>query len=396
MEPPTGLEYAKWQSCNQLHRDELHDIRVEAEPYPVAWENTDGRRRLRGNTRAMWEIGRTDCPVRLKIMRKVTSSLCLVAVLFACRSANASPPTVVDLWPGRPPGETFPFGGPERTYVRSSPLYGTDVLVTDVTKPTLTVSFPPRGNNTGTALVICPGGGYWDLFWEGEGEQVASWLNSEGITAVILKYRVPRPPNVPETEVPIGPQMDAQRAMSTVRSRAAEWGIDPKKIGIVGFSVGGHLALATATSFAKRKYERIDAIDDSSSRPDFAILCYSGFLKSKDKDEILPSIIIPRDTPPVMLVHATDDTTSPSDNSVIMYLALKRAHVPCGTSCFRDRRARFRRSARTGSYRRAGRSFASTGCMRSGLWIFAARRGEPGWPGARTLLHGKVFPSLCA
>jgi acetyl esterase/lipase len=114
----------------------------------------------------------------------------------------------------------------------------------------------------------------------------------------------------------------------TVRSRAAEWGINPKKIGIVGFSVGGHLALATATNFNKRTYERIDAIDDASSRPDFAILCYSGFLKSKGKDEILPSISIPKDTPPVMLVHATDDTMSPSDNSVIMYLALKRAGVP--------------------------------------------------------------------
>ena len=200
--------------------------------------------------------------------------------------------------------------------------------MTDVTKPTLTSFVPAPGELHGTALVICPGGGYWDLYWEGEGEQVASWLNSEGITAVILKYRVPRPPNVPETEVPIGPQMDAQRAMSTVRSRAAEWGIDPKKIGIVGFSVGGHLALATATSFAKRKYERIDAIDDSSRQLLHRSGQHSGFLKSKDKDEILPSIIIPRDTPPVMLVHATDDTTSPSDNSVIMYLALKRAHVP--------------------------------------------------------------------
>jgi acetyl esterase/lipase len=197
-----------------------------------------------------------------------------------------------------------------------------------VTKPTLTVCLPPQGNNTGTAVVICPGGGYWDLYWEGEGEQVAAWLNSQGMAGIILKYRVPRPPNVPESEPPIGPQMDAQRAVSMVRSRAAEWGINPRRIGIIGFSVGGHLALQTATGFAKRTYERIDAIDDSSSRPDFAILCYSGFLKQKDRDEILPSIHIPQDTPPVMLVHATDDTMSPSDQSVIMYLALTRAKVP--------------------------------------------------------------------
>jgi acetyl esterase/lipase len=258
---------------------------------------------------------------------KIISTVYFASLLFACRAAGASLPTVVDLWPGRPPGD-LPVVGEEKTFVHDSKIFGSDILVTNVTKPTLTVSFPPRANNTGTAMVICPGGGYWDLYWRGEGEQVAAWLNSVGITAVILKYRVPRPPNVPETEAPIGPQMDAQRAVSTVRSRAAEWGINPRKIGIVGFSVGGHLALVTSTNFARRTYGRIDAIDDSSSRPDFAILCYSGFLKSKDKDEILPGISIPRDTPPVMLVHANDDTVSPSDQSVIMYLALKRAGVP--------------------------------------------------------------------
>jgi acetyl esterase/lipase len=105
-------------------------------------------------------------------------------------------------------------------------------------------------------------------------------------------------------------------------------GINPKRIGIIGFSVGGHLALATATGFAKRTYERIDSIDDWSSRPDFAVLCYSGFLKAPDKDEIWPGIHIPQDTPPVMMVHSSDDTMSPSDQSVIMYLALKRARIP--------------------------------------------------------------------
>jgi acetyl esterase/lipase len=266
-------------------------------------------------------------PLAAQIEMTIASTLYLLPVLLACQAAGASTPTVVDLWPGKPPGE-MPVAGAEKTYIHDSARFGSDVLVTNVTKPTLTVSFPSPAENTGTAMLICPGGGYWDLYWRGEGEQVASWLNSQGITAIILKYRVPRPPDVPETEVPIGPQMDAQRAVSTVRSRAAEWGINPKRIGVLGFSVGGHLALATATNFSKRTYGRIDPIDDSSSRPDFAILCYSGFLKSKDKDEILPSISIPGDTPPVMLVHATDDTISPSDQSVIMYLALKRAHIP--------------------------------------------------------------------
>jgi acetyl esterase/lipase len=265
-------------------------------------------------------------------MNKLTSTVYWMAALFACGGAFAAPPIVIDLWPGKPPGD-LPDRGAEKTFIRTSTIYGTSVLITNVTKPTLTVYLPSRGNNTGTAMVICPGGGYWDLYWENEGEQIASWLNFEGMTAIILKYRVPRPPNLPEADTPIGPQMDAQRAVSTVRSRAAEWGINPNRIGIIGSSVGGHLALATATNFAKRIYEPIDAIDESSSRPDFAILCYSGYLKEDHKNEatslnIWPGLHIPQDTPPVLLVHATDDTMSPSDNSAVMYLALRRAKVP--------------------------------------------------------------------
>jgi acetyl esterase/lipase len=133
---------------------------------------------------------------------------------------------------------------------------------------------------------------------------------------------------VPESETPVGPQLDAQRAVSTVRSRAEEWGINPRRIGIIGFSAGGHLALATATGFARRTYEPIDSIDQVSCRPDFAVLCYGGYLKARDRDEIWPGLHIPPDTPPVMLVHASDDTMSRSDQSVIAYLALSRAGIP--------------------------------------------------------------------
>jgi acetyl esterase/lipase len=261
-------------------------------------------------------------------MKSLRSAAFLCLALCLSRAAVASTPIVMDLWPGKPPGD-LPVRGPEKTVIRTSPLYGTNTLVTNVTKPTLTVYLPDnKERNTGTAMVICPGGGYWDLYWDVEGEQVAEWLNLHGITGIILKYRVPRPPSVPERDTPIGPQLDAQRAVSTVRSRAAEWGINPKRIGIVGFSVGGHLAIATATGFEARKYDRIDSIDDVSSRPDFAILCYSGFLKAYDKDEIWPGLHIPANTPPVMLVHASDDTMSNSEHSVVMYLALKRAGIP--------------------------------------------------------------------
>jgi len=120
--------------------------------------------------------------------------------------------------------------------------------------------------------------------------------------------------------------------VSIVRSHAAEWGIDPQRIGMVGFSAGGHLALATATNFEQRKYERIDASDDVSNRPDFAVLCYSGYLKAKDKDEIWPGLRIPSGTPPIFLAHANDDGEkvggSNAENSAFMYIALKRVGIP--------------------------------------------------------------------
>ncbi len=209
---------------------------------------------------------------------------------------------------------------------------GPTKLITNVSKPTLTIYQPTRDRNTGTAMVIYPGGGYWDLYWEFEGEEVAAWLNSLGMTGIILKYRCPRRPGYLAGEPPLGPQLDAQRAISLVRGRAAEWGINPQRIGMVGYSAGGHFALATATGFAKRTYEPIDAIDKVSCRPDFAVLCYSGYLKVKDKDEIRPSLRIPADTPPIFLAHASDDNESYggslAENSAIMYLALKRAGVP--------------------------------------------------------------------
>jgi acetyl esterase/lipase len=255
----------------------------------------------------------------------------LVACLFAASAAVGADPVVVDLWPGKTPGDVG-IPGEEKSRIHPSPLVGPTKLITNVTRPTLTVYQPAKEKNTGTAMLICPGGGYWDLYWELEGEEVASWLNSLGITGIILKYRVPRRPGDVRGEPPLGPQLDAQRAVSLVRSRAAEWGIDPQRIGMVGFSAGGHLVLATATNFEKRTYEPIDAVDEVSCRPDFGILCYSGYLKAKDKDEIWPGLRIPAGTPPILLAHANDDSVkvggSDAENSAFMYIALKRAGIP--------------------------------------------------------------------
>jgi acetyl esterase/lipase len=260
-------------------------------------------------------------------MKRIVVFGLLLGAAFACRADGVDASLVLDLWPGKPPGD-LPVRGPEKTFLSKSPKYGTNFLITNVTKPTITVLLPPREKNTGTAMVICPGGGYWDLFWEKEGTQIAAWLNANGMAGIVLKYRVPRPSNVPEPDTPVGPLMDAERAISLVRSRAAEWAIDPERIGIVGFSAGGHLALAAATGFGNRAYEPIDRVDRVTCRPDFAVLCYSGSLKDYNRDVLWPGLHVPKDTPPVFLVHATDDSTSPSEDSVILYLALKRAGIP--------------------------------------------------------------------
>ncbi|MFI5454579.1 MAG: alpha/beta hydrolase [Isosphaerales bacterium] len=250
---------------------------------------------------------------------------------FVAIPAFAAEPLEVDLWPGKTPGDVG-IKGQETSRIHQSPLVGPTKLITNVTRPTITVYPPPREKNTGTAMLICPGGGYWDLYWELEGEEVAAWLNSVGMTGIILKYRCPRRPGDVSGEPPLGPQLDAQRAVSLVRSRAAEWRINPKRIGMIGFSAGGHLALATATGFAKRLYDPIDAVDKVSCRPDFAVLCYPGYLKAKGKDEISPGLRIPADTPPILLAHASDDNESyggsNAEHSAIMYLALKRAGIP--------------------------------------------------------------------
>jgi acetyl esterase/lipase len=234
---------------------------------------------------------------------------------------------LVELWPGPVPGDAG-VEGPEKSRVYESKLVGKTWLITNVSRPTLTVYRPPAAKNTGTAMLICPGGGYHELFWELEGEEVAAWLNSQGMAGIILKYRVPRRPGDMKGAPPLGPLLDAQRAVSVVRSKATEWGIDPHRIGIVGFSVGGHLALATATSFHERRYPPIDAIDAVSCRPDFAVLCYSGFLKANDRDEVWPGIRIPPDTPPIFLTHASDDSIADVAHSVVMCRALQRAGVP--------------------------------------------------------------------
>jgi acetyl esterase/lipase len=258
-------------------------------------------------------------------MRILPSLTLAVLIVLTALGQAADPPLVLDVWPGKAPGEKGKVG--EEKVLEAKPGEKLVKRLTNVSKPTLTIYRPAKDKDTGASVLIAPGGGYNILAWDLEGEEVAAWLNSIGVTGMVLKYRVPRRPGDAKDKPPIGPLQDAQRAMSLVRSKAKEMGLDPKRIGMLGFSAGGHLTAATATNFDKRTYDAIDAIDKVSCRPDFAVLIYPAYLTAKDKDELNPDLPVNAESPPMFFAHAGDDKVK-AENSVLMYLALKRAGVP--------------------------------------------------------------------
>ena len=205
------------------------------------------------------------------------------------------------------------------------------VAVSNVSQPTMTV-YAPSGKNTGAAVVVFPGGGYEILAIDLEGTEVCDWLTSRGITCVLLKYRVPAPRSSPDwgayPQSPIALE-DAQRTIGLVRLHAAEWHIDPHKIGVLGFSAGGHLVAAISTHFAQRLYPPVDAADKESCRPDFAVALYPGHLWVDDTHfELNPNVPVTIQTPPTFLLQAEDDHVDNVNDSLVYYIALKNAGVP--------------------------------------------------------------------
>ncbi len=198
------------------------------------------------------------------------------------------------------------------------------IRIGNVSVPTLTV-YPPKTPNTGAAIVVFPGGGYNILAIDLEGTEVCDWLNSAGITCVLVKYRVPATGPYPKSDAAL---QDAQRAMGIVREHATEWHIDPKRIGVLGFSAGAHLSAAISTHYDKRLYDPIDAADQLSCRPDFALIIYPGYLALADKDFAPnPDINPTADTPPTFIVQAEDDPVH-VENATVYFLQLKKAKVP--------------------------------------------------------------------
>jgi len=293
-----------------------------------------------------------------------------LSIVFALGGVSAQTPdwqpspghTQVPIWPGAVP-DPQPVPGPEdaKTTGKDDLVAGKPyVWVKNVTRPTMTV-YSPTGKNAGVAVVVFPGGGFEGLAIDLEGTEVCDWLTSKGITCVLLKYRVPslpydwhcdcRPNNgLAKSTLPLE---DAQRTMGLLRLRAAEWHIDPHKIGVLGFSAGGYLVAETSTDFARRLYKPVDAADKESCRPDFAVAIYPGhlslsaaewdadqgarkFVIRKPEHETMadkefglnPDIPVTRRTPPTFLLQAEDDHVDNVNDSLAYYIALKEAGVP--------------------------------------------------------------------
>ena len=241
--------------------------------------------------------------------------------------------TQIPIWPGAVPNAR-PVMGTELSATvvdaKGNPkLVGGRpwVYVDSVTQPTMTV-YSPVGRNTGAAVVVFPGGGYGVLAIDLEGTEACDWLTSRGITCVLLKYRVPCAKSGPYRNCLTALQ-DAQRTVGLVRSRAAQWRIDPHRIGVLGFSAGGHMVIALSTQFEKRLYPPVDAADDASCRPDFAVALYPGHVVTRETHFVPnPNIRVTRRTPPIFLVQAEDDPVDPVENSLVYHALLRKAGVP--------------------------------------------------------------------
>ena len=258
----------------------------------------------------------------------------VLSLLLAVPVAAADKLLEIPLWPGAAPGEKA-GAIPEEAFLPVNPKENPPIQrLGNVSKPTLTVFKPKKELDTGAAVIVVPGGGYNILAFEHEGSMVCEWLNSLGVTGVLLKYRVPRRADQPKGEPPVSALQDAQRAVGLVRSKAKEWGLDDKRIGMLGFSAGGHLTAWTLGTTDKRAYEPVDAADKLSSRPDFVALIYPAYLTNREK-VLSPELKVTKDTPPCFLsVSYNDEGCFPG--TIEFTKALKANKVPAELHVFGD------------------------------------------------------------
>jgi acetyl esterase/lipase len=235
----------------------------------------------------------------------------------------------IPIWPNGAPGAANTANAPaeaDTTTAKDNLIAGKPLIrLGNVSVPTITYYAPKNAGGPAPAVVVFPGGGYHILAIDLEGTEVCDWLNDAGIACVLLKYRVPDSGPYPKSPAAL---QDAQRAVGLVRQKAKEWNIDPARVGVLGFSAGGHLVAAISTHFDKRLYDRIDAADDLSCRPDFAVVVYPGYLALSEKNmEANPEINPTAETPPTFIVQAEDDPVH-VENATTYFLQLKMAKVP--------------------------------------------------------------------
>ena len=276
-------------------------------------------------------------------MRKYRGLL-LLSFMSLIQTAGAQPLNL-KLWPDGIPGSISGSDYKEVSTVEN----GIITRWIKVTDPSLTVFLPPKEKATGTAVLICPGGGYGALAFNHEGNDIALWLNDNGIAGIILKYRLPS--DLIMKDKSVGPLQDAQEAMRTIRRNATSWNINPAKIGVIGFSAGGHLASTLSTHFDEKVY---DVKDNIGARPDFSILMYpvitmdASFTHMGSRRNLIgenPSeeavrhfsneLQITEKTPPAFLVHSADDKAVPIKNSMTYYESLSKFNIPSELHIFR-------------------------------------------------------------
>lgn len=246
------------------------------------------------------------------------------------KQGQQAAPVEVALWPAGMAIAKPELTGPEEHGQGQKPIAGRPLnWIKNVERPTMTI-YRARGRNTGAALMVYPGGGYQALAIDLEGSEICDWATAKGITCVVLKYRVPQTwwrKSVESQPKPFLPLQDAQRAMGLLRQRAAEFGVDPHKVGVVGFSAGGHLVTAVSNA-SGRSYDAIDAADKLSARPDFAMPIYPGHLWARAGVKMSAWNMIRPDCPPTFMVQAQDDPVDDIRHSITYFMALREAKVP--------------------------------------------------------------------
>lgn len=251
----------------------------------------------------------------------------LLALVFAGSPIVRAEPVQIPLWPGAAPGETNSIGE-ERDMTRTNEnlVAGKRVIrLGNVSKPDITIYRAADEKASGAAVIVFPGGAYNILALDLEGTEVCEWLNSIGVHAVLLKYRVPKRAGLEKHAAAL---QDAQRAFSLVRSRAKEFGIDPQRLGVLGFSAGGHLAATLCASAERRTYPKMDDADEVSCRPDFSVLIYPAYLTIKEQgDKLSPEVTVSSNTPPTFIAMTQDDPVR-IEGPLYYSLALKQSRVP--------------------------------------------------------------------